>query len=199
MSVCKVTSVVSDSVRPYGLQPARLLCPWDSPGKSTGEACHALFQNIFPTQQSNSCLSRLLHWQVGSLPLNHQGSPFPGGIVLNFLKKKKKWGLPWWLSGKESACRRPGFDPWSRKIPRAAEQLSPCSTSTEPAPESLGAAAAEPQCLNDWSPRALEPTLHNERSLRREKPTHPSQRQSSYSAQVKSLRSTEEPAEPVNT
>ena len=27
--------------------------------------------------------------------------------------------LPWWLSGKESACqcRRPWFDPWVRKIP----------------------------------------------------------------------------------
>ena len=29
-------SVVSDSVRPHGLQPTRLLHPWDFPGKSTG-------------------------------------------------------------------------------------------------------------------------------------------------------------------
>ena len=29
---------------------ARLLCPWDSPGKSTGVGCHALLQGIFPTQ-----------------------------------------------------------------------------------------------------------------------------------------------------
>ena len=47
-----------------------------------------------------------------------------------------KWrqGLPWWLSGKESACqcRRLGFDPWSGNIPHAAEQLSPCTTTTEP-------------------------------------------------------------------
>ena len=28
--------VVSDSLWPRGLQPARLLCPWDSPGKNTG-------------------------------------------------------------------------------------------------------------------------------------------------------------------
>jgi len=34
-SGCQVASVVSDSVRPYGLQPTRLLCPWDSPGKNT--------------------------------------------------------------------------------------------------------------------------------------------------------------------
>ena len=26
-----------------------------------------------------------------------------------------------------------GFDPWSRKIPHAVEQLSPCATTTEPA------------------------------------------------------------------
>ena len=26
----------------HGLQPTRLLCPWDSPGKSTGVGCHCL-------------------------------------------------------------------------------------------------------------------------------------------------------------
>ena len=36
------TSVVSDSLRPYRPQPARLLCPWDSPGKNTGVGCHFL-------------------------------------------------------------------------------------------------------------------------------------------------------------
>ena len=28
--------VVSDSLRPHRLLPARLLCPWDFPGKNTG-------------------------------------------------------------------------------------------------------------------------------------------------------------------
>ena len=42
---------------------------WDSPGKDTGVGCHFLFQGIFPTQGSNLCLLRLLHWQLGSLPL----------------------------------------------------------------------------------------------------------------------------------
>ena len=32
---------------------ARLLCPWDSPGKNTGVGCHSLLQGIFPTQGSN--------------------------------------------------------------------------------------------------------------------------------------------------
>ena len=46
-------SVVSDSLQPHGLQPARLPCPWDSPGKNTGVGCHALLQGIFPTQGLN--------------------------------------------------------------------------------------------------------------------------------------------------
>ena len=43
--------------------------------------------------------------------------------------------LPWWVSDKESACqcRRHGFDPWSRKIPHALEQLSLCTTAIDPA------------------------------------------------------------------
>ena len=35
-------SVVSNSQRPHGLQPTRLLRPWDFPGKSTGVGCHRL-------------------------------------------------------------------------------------------------------------------------------------------------------------
>ena len=37
-------SVVSDSSRPQGLEPTRLLRPWDFPGKSTGVVCHCLLQ-----------------------------------------------------------------------------------------------------------------------------------------------------------
>ena len=48
--------------------------------------------------------------------------------------KSKYTGLPWCLSGKESACqhRRHGFDPWPGKIPHAAEQRSLCNTTIEP-------------------------------------------------------------------
>ena len=45
--------LVSDSLRPHGLKPTRLLCPWNSPGKNTGVGCHSLLQGIFPTQGSN--------------------------------------------------------------------------------------------------------------------------------------------------
>ena len=45
--------VESDSSWPHGLQPARLLCPWNSPGKITGVGCHSLFQGMLPTQGLN--------------------------------------------------------------------------------------------------------------------------------------------------
>ena len=48
-----VSAVLSRSARPHGLQPARLLCPWDSPSKNTGEGCHFLLQGNFPTQGLN--------------------------------------------------------------------------------------------------------------------------------------------------
>ena len=61
-------SVVSDSL------PARLLYPWNFPGKNT-EVHHFLFQGIFSTQGSNPCLLYLLHWQADSSPLSYLGSP----------------------------------------------------------------------------------------------------------------------------
>ena len=53
----------------------QLLCPLHFPGKNTGVSCHALSQEIFPTQGSNPHLLRLLHWLVGSLPLVPPGKP----------------------------------------------------------------------------------------------------------------------------
>ena len=38
---------------PHGLQPAKFLSPWNSPGRKTGVGCHALFQGIFPIQELN--------------------------------------------------------------------------------------------------------------------------------------------------
>ena len=53
-------SVMSDSLRPHGLQPTRLRHPWDFPGVSTGVGCHCLL-------------------------LSHQGSPIKYlGDLMNF-------------------------------------------------------------------------------------------------------------------
>ena len=73
MCVC-VRSVVSGSLRPRGLLPARHPCPWNSAGKNTGVGCHFLLQGIFPTQGLNPHLLCLLHWQVDSLPLAPPGN-----------------------------------------------------------------------------------------------------------------------------
>ena len=54
--VRSVASVMSDSLGPNEQESTRLLCPWDSPGKNTGVRCHALLQDIFPTQGSNLSL-----------------------------------------------------------------------------------------------------------------------------------------------
>ena len=37
---------MSDSVGPHRWQPARLPCPWDSPGKNTGVGCHFPLQRM---------------------------------------------------------------------------------------------------------------------------------------------------------
>ena len=41
-------SVMSTWLRSHGLQPTRLLCPWNFPGKNTGAGCHFLRQQILP-------------------------------------------------------------------------------------------------------------------------------------------------------
>ena len=46
--VCVSRSVMSNSMRPHGLQPSRLLCPWDSPDKDTAVGCHFLLQGVLP-------------------------------------------------------------------------------------------------------------------------------------------------------
>ena len=66
-------SVVSDSLQPHGLKPARLLCPWNSPGKNSGVGCYFLLQGILPTQGLNP---GLLYFRWILCHLSHQGSLF---------------------------------------------------------------------------------------------------------------------------
>ena len=62
LSVSVSCPVVPDSLRPHGLQPTRLLCPSDFPGKDTGMGCHFLLQRILPIQ---GLIPGLLHcWQI---------------------------------------------------------------------------------------------------------------------------------------
>ena len=45
------------TLQPHKLQPARLLCPWNSPGKNIRVGCHSFLQGIFPPQGLNLGLS----------------------------------------------------------------------------------------------------------------------------------------------
>ena len=89
------------------------LCPWDSPGKNTGVGCNFLLQGIFLTQGSSLSL---LHWQVDSLPLSHQGSP-------SFVVPMDKTN-----SARQNGIR---FSPSSQFSPKAFNTFPAVTKSTE--------------------------------------------------------------------
>ena len=64
-----------------------------SPGKNTVVCCHFLLQGIFLTQGSNLCLLCLLHWQVGSLPLEPPGDTWVKRVRLLLKAYRFKYGL----------------------------------------------------------------------------------------------------------
>ena len=85
-------SVMSDSLGLHGLSPARLFCPWDSPGKNTGVGCHSLLQGILPTQESKP---GLLHFRQ---ILYHQSQEISKKWLVQECRRSKK----------KKKCRRYG-------------------------------------------------------------------------------------------
>ena len=75
---------MSHSLQPYGLQPTRLLCPWNSPGRNTEAGSHFFPQGIFSIQGSNS---GLLHYK--SILLSE-----PPGCYVRWITKF--WDIKWW-------------------------------------------------------------------------------------------------------
>ena len=73
--VC-VHPALFNSLRPRGLQPFKLLCPRDFPGKNTQVGCHFPLQGINPTQGSNPSL---LHTFFTAEPL---GKPVTLSITI---------------------------------------------------------------------------------------------------------------------
>ena len=72
----------TSGLQPHGLQPSRLLCPWNSPGKNTGVGCPSLLQGIFLTQGLNP---GLLHCRQILYCLSYQGGPPPPTLPLRCL------------------------------------------------------------------------------------------------------------------
>ena len=62
---------MSNALQLQGVQPARLLCPGNFPGKNTSVGHHVLLQGIFPNQKSDP---HFLHWQ-GILTIETPGKP----------------------------------------------------------------------------------------------------------------------------
>ena len=123
------------SICPLSREAFTDLSPWCPVGCRT--------EGLGPEQQG-TCVLRHFH-KTGTLTsLYSQQKESQGNSC----------GLPWWRSGWESACQcgGHGFEPWSGKIPHAAEQLGPWATTTEPA--------------------RLEPVLRNKRGRDGERPAH---------------------------
>ena len=78
---------------PYKDQ-TKILCPWDFPGKNTGNGCHFLLRGLFPTQGLNSetpncrqILYCLNHQKSLSFQIDSKNQ---GALICNLLIKKKK-------------------------------------------------------------------------------------------------------------
>ena len=70
--LCLVAQLCPTLCDPMDYSPPGSSAHGDSPGRNTGEGCHALLQRIFPTQASNPGLS---HCRQILYQLSHQGSP----------------------------------------------------------------------------------------------------------------------------
>ena len=69
---------MSDSLRPHGLQPSRLQCPWDSLRKNTGVGCQVPIQGNLP---NSGIKPRSPALQVDSLLPEPPGKPKNTGWV----------------------------------------------------------------------------------------------------------------------
>ena len=86
--------VVSDSSWPHGLQPSRLLRPWDFPGKSTGVGCHCLLRDfiyhhhyhsqLLPDPSKQTQLMRCVHFHSPLSRLPFPLDPTPLTLITHY-------------------------------------------------------------------------------------------------------------------
>ena len=133
-------SVVSYSSRPHGLQPTRLLHPWDFPGNSTGVGCHCLLHSgayyvpnpewdtswAFPTLKAYNSLKNDF-WQTHS-SLSVYSFFLSISLVLN-------WPIT-------SPCNRfLSHFPWA---------LTPCTRLLSPSPWQIPTFLGHTYFVGDW-------------------------------------------------
>ena len=79
---------MSDSLGSTGLQLAKLLWPWHSPGNNTGVGYRPLLQRVFPTQGSNPGLE---HCRCILYHLSHQGIYYIHAFMLSCFSHPTLW------------------------------------------------------------------------------------------------------------
>ena len=79
-------------LRPRELKPARLLCPWDSPGKNTEVGCHFLLQGIWPRDRTPGLLHcrQILYW-LSYGPLLPKVQYIRADVTRTCLKLHSRW------------------------------------------------------------------------------------------------------------
>ena len=109
--------------------------------------CHALLQGIFPTRKRwNPHLLRLLHWQAGSLPLAHLGSPSPlySNAILSSLGAQRGPGKPGTGGNRLSNCGVGAGEKAQAKFATLFPPLSFPEVSLASSPHSLWAICSLP-------------------------------------------------------
>ena len=108
---------------PHGLQPTRLLCPWDFPGKSTGVGCHCLLL-IYPEEtkiEKDTCIPLFIAalftisrtWKQPRCPSTDEWTIIEVVIYIHneILLSRKKEHL--WVSSNEVDEPRTYYTEWS--------------------------------------------------------------------------------------
>ena len=100
------------------INPARLLCPWTSPGKNTGVGHHSLLQRVFWTYGSNP---GLLHCKQILYHLSYRKVPYYLWFLLNLLPTLLYLHTVLWLTHHSDICRG-SLMPVQRGHPPPAQQ-----------------------------------------------------------------------------
>ena len=132
-------SVISDSSRPHGLQPSRLLHPWDFPSKGTGVGCHCFLW--WPRQ---SVKKQRHHFADKDVSSQSYGFPIVMYVWMWELDHKEGWVLENWYF-------------WTMVLEKTLENFLNCKIKVINHKENqswifIGKTDAEPEAPTLWLP-----------------------------------------------
>ena len=125
--VCLVIQPCSTLCDPMDYSPPGSSVHGDSPGKNTGVGCHALLQEIFPTQGSNLCLPVSSALWANSLPTEPPGlREFEVNVLAREVPTQRSgWSLVPGINVASSMTKRWHPGQW-RKEPLHRGHVPPC-------------------------------------------------------------------------